>query len=163
MHRISLSVIQIKLYTHQIYDIYDIIIITHFHYCSLLNTLIPRFVLYWGNWIENKRKCGIKKEWKEGKRERRKKRGRGGKEKIKTMENILHRSVYYLLYIYMKRANNASKFSIFNSSLSLSLSRLYNLFPDMAVFDQQPQQRIPSHFSTSPVTFFHLISRIIPI
>lgn len=104
-----------------------------------------------------------KKEVKRRKEGKEKKRGRGGKEKIKTMENILHRSVYYLLYIYMKRANNASKFSIFNSSLSLSLSRFYNLFPDMAVFDQQPQQRIPSHFSTSPVTFFHLISRIIPI
>lgn len=47
MHRISLSVIQIKLYTHQIYDIYDIIIITYFHYCSQLNTYpCSRLVLY---------------------------------------------------------------------------------------------------------------------
>lgn len=42
-----------------------------------------------------------KKEVKRRKEGKEKKRGRGGKEKIKTMENILHRSVYYLLYIYI--------------------------------------------------------------
>ena len=159
MHRISLSVIQIKLYTHQIYDIYDIIIITHFHYCSLLNTLIPRFVLYWGNWIENKRKCGIKKEWKEGKRERRKKRGRGGKEKIKTMENILHRSVYYLLYIYIYIRNEQImrrnfQFSI-PPSLSFSLSSL-QLIPRYG--------RIRSTATaTYPFPFFHFARNFFPL
>lgn len=63
--------------------------------------------------------------------------------------------VLFIIYIYTKRANNASKFSIFNSSLSLSLSSL-QLIPRYG--------RIRSTTTaTYPFPFFHFARNFFPL
>lgn len=100
-----------------------------------------------------------KKEVKRRKEGKEKKRGRGGKEKIKTMENILHRSVYYLLYIYIYIRNEQImrrnfQFSI-PPSLSFSLSSL-QLIPRYG--------RIRSTATaTYPFPFFHFARNFFPL